>query len=188
MIAVTFQSFDGHFSIGKLGLDQALDFACVHGHEVSSPLLQKRLLVTSSCERLMVAWERNVADHPPVTDMCRATAGFLLGAVDDKKMYLGLTQDRLVDGVQQMRIVAAGAKRSSQIRRIILAEADVKGTRAGERHTIEAFAEVVRHWCDEAKTATGLRDFDVACRTAGLVGDVSQRPSIHQARTHDRER
>src|SRR5262249_37153038 len=167
MIAVTFQSFDGHFSIGKLGLDQALDFACVHGHEVSSPLLQKRLLVTSSCERLMVAWERNVADHPPVTDMCRATAGFLVRRVDDKVMALGLQRDRRGAGAQQRRLVAGGAKGSCQIRRIILAEADVKGTRAGETHTIAAFAEVVRHWCDEAKPATGLRDFDVACRTAG---------------------
>src|SRR5262252_4449495 len=92
MIAVTFQSFDGHFSIGKLGLDQALDFACVHGHEVSSPLLQKRLLVTPSCERLMVAWERNVADHPPVTDMCRATAGFFVRRSMMKSCPFGLRE------------------------------------------------------------------------------------------------
>ena len=39
----------------------------------------------------------------------------------------------------------------------------------------------MRHRCDEAEPATCFSNFDIAGGAAALIGDVIERPPIHQA-------
>ena len=88
--------------------------------------------------------------QPPVTLMCRPTAGRDGGAVDDEVVALGLARDRLLDGALEALVALGGAQRRAQVGGVLLAEAHVERAGAGDADAVAALAEIVGQRRDEA--------------------------------------
>src|SRR5690625_4052499 len=82
-------------------------------------------------------------------------------------MALGLPRDCLADRVLKRCIIVRGAHHLSQIRIIILPEAHIELSRAGQANAIAALAEIMGEWRDEADPLPGLLDTDIARGAAG---------------------
>src|SRR5215510_5009666 len=93
-------------------------------------------------------------------------------AIDDEIVALGLAADRLMDGRLQEIVALARPQRRAQVGGVILAEAHVERTRAGEPHAVAALAEIMRQRRDEAKATAGLAHAHIAGRPARAIVDL----------------
>src|SRR6266851_2661341 len=112
----------------------------------------------------------------------------LVTPVDDEIVPLGLARDGFLDRRMQQLVALGGAQRSAQIRGVLLPQAHVEGSRAGDPNPIAGFAEIVGERGDEAEAAAGLRDADVARRAAGAIIQVGERKALGEPRTYYRQR
>src|SRR6202522_1772633 len=87
-------------------------------------------------------------------------------AVDDEIMPLRLHADGAVDRSCELRVVSGGAQRLAQIGSVVMSEARMQCSGAGDPHAIAGLAEIMRHRRDEAELAAGLGDANVARRSA----------------------
>src|ERR1700761_1003680 len=92
-----------------------------------------------------------------------------MAPVDNEIVAFGFARNRLVDGGQERSIALGGAQRLTQVGGVLLAEAPVECTGAGEAHAIAGFAEIIGQRRNEPEPAAGLGDASVARRAAAAV-------------------
>src|SRR5690606_6017670 len=88
---------------------------------------------------------------------------------------LRLAANRFIDRAGDGLVPFGRAQRRAEVGGVFLTKAHVEGAGAGETNAVAAFAEIVRHWGDEAETPARFLDLDVAGRAASLVGNVGKR-------------
>src|SRR5207248_11048646 len=112
--------------------------------------------------------------------------GPVVAAVDDKIVALRLAVDRGANRGFE-RLVALGlAQRGAQIRRVFLAEAHVQRPGAGQADAVAALAEIMRQGGDEAEPSASFAYRRIACRAAGAVIGLVERPALLQPGAHQR--
>ena len=109
----------------------------------------------------------------------------LMTAVDDEIVTLGLAGDRFVDRAFERFVAFRLAHRGAQIGGIFLAETHKQRPGASQPHTVAAFTEIMGERGDEAEPAPGLAHRRIACRAAGSIVAVVERPPLHP-RAHQR--
>ena len=129
-----------------------------------------------------------VGAHPPVTLMCRFTAGRLWRRSMMKSWPLGL---RAIASWIAASSGASLAEARSGVRRSAASswpEAHIERAGAGEPHAVAALAEIMGERRDEAEPPAGLAHGEIARRAAGAVVGLVERPAPLQPRPHQRQR
>src|SRR5215211_469967 len=90
-------------------------------------------------ETLILIEKRSAPCHAHVTAQRRAVVA------------LRLAGDGIDDRPFEKLVAFGGAHRCPQVGGVLLAEAHEELASAGEAHSVAAFAEIVRHRCDEAQ-------------------------------------
>src|SRR6201996_2152731 len=98
----------------------------------------------------------------------------VVSAIDDEIVALRLHADGVVDGGCELSVVGGGAKRPAQVGSVLVAEAGMQRSGAGDPHAVARLAEIVRHRRDEAELAAGLADADITRRTAGIIVEIAE--------------
>src|SRR5579872_1839474 len=106
--------------------------------------------------------------HMPVN------ARSVVPAIDDEVVAFRLRSDGAVDGRGQKSVIGGGTQGFAQIRGVLMPEAGVKGSGAGDAHAVARLAEIMRHRRDEAEFAGGLLDADIARGPARRLVEIGE--------------
>src|SRR6185295_18473346 len=99
-------------------------------------------------------------------------------------MALRFARNRSVDGVRENGVVARSAQRRAQVGRVVLAEAHVERSGAGQPDAVAAFAKIMSQRRDEAEAAAGLCDANIARWSTGAVIAFFQGKVFRKLRAH----
>ena len=82
-------------------------------------------------------------------------------------------------GVQKI-VACAFTQSRAEVDAVVLAEAHIHLTGAGDAHAVACFAEIVAERCDETEAPAGFSDANVTRRPAGAQRQILKRPETFQ--------